>query len=106
MDKLRQYAHANLENLRSSLRAVEARHVPTTAERMTDTMRAALRHARPWASARRRALGTFALGEDHAAIRDVARAFAEERLFPVAGDVDKRHAFPPPLPTRSSSVRY
>ena len=35
-----------------------------------------------------------ALGEEHQQIRDVARAFAEERLYPIAGEVDRLHRYP------------
>lgn len=44
---------------------------------------------------RRAQLSSLAgLGEEHAQIRDVARGFAEERLFPIAGEVDRLHQFP------------
>ena len=35
-----------------------------------------------------------ALGEEHQQIRDVARAFAEERLYPIAGEVARLHRYP------------
>lgn len=34
------------------------------------------------------------LPEDHAAVREMARAFAEAELFPTASDNDKNHTFP------------
>ncbi|KAJ8599709.1 hypothetical protein CTAYLR_004739 [Chrysophaeum taylorii] len=42
----------------------------------------------------RRRLSQFALAEEHQQIREVARSFAEERLFPVAASNDQLHKFP------------
>ena len=34
------------------------------------------------------------LSEEHAMIRDMAKTFAEEQLYPVAGDLDVTHRYP------------
>ena len=57
-------------------------------------MRAASRTLRLGRRAARPARGFMALSEDHQAVRDAARQFAEEELFPHAGETDRLHRFP------------